>query len=102
MREGESGSEKESEEEKEKKEKRPKRMTSKPVLEGEDYIKLKARLKERKEMLKKMPNFSLKGPGEEASVELMEDLRVPLLAGDLQNLLMYFMIGDRTPWHSHR
>ncbi len=76
----------------------PPRLTSKPLLSGESYEELRAKLRERKKLLKSLPDFGLKTGGENASVEIPANLRTPLFAADVQRLLMYLMVGDKMPW----
>ena len=58
------------------------RVTSKPLLEGEEYEELKRRLRERKKALSCNPIFRLKTVGEEAL--LNRKSRVPLFMSDIQ------------------
>ena len=102
--------------------KSPPRLTTKPLLSGESYEVLKARyvqslinvafsnhsllcisrLRERKKLLSRLPDFGLKVVGENASAEIPVTMRTPLLMSDLQTLLMYLMVGDRMPWATTR
>ena len=66
-------------------------------LEGEELQELRKRLRERKKLLKTRPNFRLKAKGYDASLEIPEDLRTPLLMRDLQHLLLYALMGTRAP-----
>lgn len=58
------------------------RVTSKPLLEGEEYEELRRRLRERKKALSCNPIFRLKTVGEEAL--LNRKSRVPLFMSDIQ------------------
>ena len=103
--------------------KEPPRLTTKPLLSGDSYEVLKARyvqsvhiipfstkilnlfhkrLRERKKLLSRLPDFGLKVVGENASAEIPITMRTPLLMSDLQTLLMYLMVGDRMPWATTR
>jgi hypothetical protein len=62
----------------------PPRLTSKPLVTGDSYEQLKAKLRERKNLLKSLPQFGLKAVGENASVEIPANLRTPLMTSDLQ------------------
>ena len=58
------------------------KVTSKPLLEGEEYEELKRKLRERKKALSCNPIFRLKAVGEEALVHRKS--RVPLFMSDIQ------------------
>ena len=58
------------------------KLTSKPLLEGEEYEELKRKLRERKKALSCNPIFRLKAVGEEALVHRKS--RVPLFMSDIQ------------------
>ena len=58
------------------------KLTSKPLLEGEEYEELKRRLRERKKALSCNPIFRLKTVGEEALMNRKS--RVPLFMSDIQ------------------
>ena len=58
------------------------KVTSKPLLEGEEYEELKRRLRERKKALSCNPIFRLKAVGEEALMNRKS--RVPLFMSDIQ------------------
>lgn len=68
-------------------------------LNGEEYAKLKRELKERKQRLRALPRFRLKGFGETASltVEPATD-RIPIFLRDVQHLLMYSLLGHFSPY----
>jgi len=76
------------------------KVTSKPLLEGEEYEELKRRLRERKKALSCNPIFRLKAVGEEALMNRKS--RVPLFMSDIQHLLTFSMVGDRAPYWPHR
>jgi len=76
------------------------RLSDKPLLEGEEYEKLRQRLKERKKALQCNPDFRLKTVGEMACVD--RDKRTPLFMSDIQHLLLYCICGDRAPYQPHR
>jgi len=76
------------------------KLTSKPLLEGEEYEELKRRLRERKKALSCNPIFRLKTVGEEALMNRKS--RVPLFMSDIQHLLTFSMVGDRAPYWPHR
>jgi hypothetical protein len=69
----------------------------KPRLEGQALLELRQRLRQRKKMFKLMPDFRLKPIGLDARLELASDLRKRLTMKDLQNLLLYSILGTRAP-----
>jgi hypothetical protein len=72
-----------------------KRLTTKPLLEGEEYRKLNEFLVARRKMLKARPNLKLSLTGSAASLSTASEVRVPLLASEIQQLLLYLMMGDK-------
>ncbi|XP_023330635.1 uncharacterized exonuclease C637.09 isoform X2 [Eurytemora carolleeae] len=86
---------------------------SKPVLvtsinpnklrvEGDEYLALKARLRERKKLLTQQPKFSLKSVGENALLSVEKERRIPLFMSDLQSLMLYCTVGGKTPYYPDR
>jgi len=77
------------------------RIEEEPVkkekLEGDALEELRKRLKARKALLKNTPHFQLKSKGHDASLEIPVDLRTPLLMRDLQQLLLYALLGSQAP-----
>ncbi|XP_034189156.1 RNA exonuclease 5 isoform X2 [Osmia lignaria lignaria] len=72
----------------------------KPRLSGEEYLKLKQELRERKKRLKSIPRFHLKAVGENASISInvkSED-RIPIFLSDIQHLLLYSLHGHHSPY----
>ena len=69
----------------------------KPRLEGEALIELRKKLRERKNKLKLIPNFLLKPIGLDARLEVALDVRRRLGMRDLQNLLLYALLGTQAP-----
>ncbi|KAI4494208.1 hypothetical protein M0802_009077 [Mischocyttarus mexicanus] len=69
-------------------------------LSGEEYLKLKQELKERKKLLKGRPRLQLKPVGGNASlVSYSSNVeRVPLLFSDIQHLLLYSFLGHHSPY----
>ncbi|XP_043282190.1 RNA exonuclease 5 [Venturia canescens] len=73
--------------------------TKKPRLNGEEYMKLKQQLKERKQKLRVIPRFRLKGFGESASLAIVSEAdRIPIFLRDVQHLLMYSLLGHFSPY----
>ena len=69
----------------------------KPRLEGQALLELRQRLRQRKKMFKLMPDFRLKPIGLDARLEINSDLRKRLTMKDLQNLLLYSILGTHAP-----
>ena len=69
----------------------------KPRLEGQALLELRQRLRQRKKMFKLMPDFRLKPIGLDARLEIASDLRKRLSMKDLQNLLLYSILGSHAP-----
>ncbi|CAD1480429.1 unnamed protein product [Heterotrigona itama] len=72
----------------------------KPRLSGDDYLKLKQKLRERKKKLKTMPRFRLKTVGENASltINVKSENRIPIFFSDIQHLLLYSLCGHHSPY----
>ena len=69
----------------------------KPRLEGQALLELRQRLRQRKKMFKLMPDFRLKPIGLDARLEIASDIRKRLTMKDLQNLLLYSILGTSAP-----
>lgn len=76
--------------------------SGKPLLEGEDYKKLKQLLRERSNKMKVIPRFHLREMGENASLQKDLESRVPLFLSDIQHLIMYSQIGPHSPYSPAR
>lgn len=72
----------------------------KPRLSGDDYLKLKHELRERKKQLTKIPRFQLKAVGESASlsINVKSENRIPIFLSDVQHLLLYSLHGHHSPY----
>lgn len=72
----------------------------KPRLSGDEYLKLKQELRERKKKLKTIPRFHLKVAGESASltINVKSENRVPIFLSDIQHLLLYSLHGHHSPY----
>ncbi|XP_059477406.1 uncharacterized protein LOC132197846 [Neocloeon triangulifer] len=66
----------------------------KEQLTGEEYKKLKQSLSERKKFLKDQPRFWLRENGKAASLEVPPANRIPLLLGDVQQLVLFGLVGN--------
>ncbi|XP_043494629.1 RNA exonuclease 5 isoform X3 [Polistes fuscatus] len=71
----------------------------KPRLSGDEYLKLKEELKERKKLLKARPRLQLKVVGGNACLVSYSSNteRTPLLFSDIQHLLLYSILGHHSP-----
>lgn len=80
--------------------------SKKPRLSGEEYERLKEELRERRQRLKAIPRICLKKIGEDAALNMDENDndngRIPLFLSDIQHLLLYSLIGNRSPYSPHR
>ncbi|XP_034942715.1 RNA exonuclease 5 [Chelonus insularis] len=74
-------------------------QNKKPKLVGEEYLKLKQQLRERKKILKNIPRLSLKLVGENASLNINVNPteRIPIFLTDIQHLLLYSLFGHNSP-----
>ena len=72
-------------------------VEKKPRLEGEALDELRKMLRERKKKLKMIPNFYLKPFGLDARISTASDIRKQLKMRDLQNLLLYSLLGAQAP-----
>ncbi|XP_076750664.1 RNA exonuclease 5 isoform X2 [Xylocopa sonorina] len=72
----------------------------KPRLSGDEYLKLRQELRERKKKLKVLPRFTLKAAGESASltINVKSEDRVPIFLSDVQHLLLYSLHGHHSPY----
>uniref|UniRef100_A0A6M2DJQ9 Putative 3'-5' exonuclease n=1 Tax=Xenopsylla cheopis TaxID=163159 RepID=A0A6M2DJQ9_XENCH len=70
----------------------------KPLLHGEEYLKLKQQLKEKKLRLKAIPRFSLKEAGIDAALCIVPEKRIPLFLTDIQHLILYSILGNHSPY----
>ena len=72
----------------------------KPRLSGDEYLKLKQELRDRKRRLKTLPRFRLKAVGESASLSSNSkaDDRIPIFLSDVQHLLLYSLHGHHSPY----
>ncbi|CAK9796798.1 RNA exonuclease 5 [Anthophora quadrimaculata] len=72
----------------------------KPRLSGDEYLKLKQELRERKKKLKTIPRFHLKAAGKSASlsINVKSEDRIPIFLSDVQHLLLYSLHGHHSPY----
>ncbi|XP_026473100.1 RNA exonuclease 5-like [Ctenocephalides felis] len=70
----------------------------KPKVSGEEYLKLKQELRERKLRLKNIPRLNVKEAGVEAALCLLPENRIPLFLTDIQHLILYSILGNHSPY----
>lgn len=82
----------------------PKAKRQKFDLTEEEYKKLKLELKERKKRLTTIPRIKVINAGEFASLsaEISDEDRIPIFLIDIQNLLLYSMLGNHSPYVPER
>lgn len=82
----------------------PKAKRQKLDLTDEEYKKLKLELKERKKRLSVIPRIKVINAGEFASLsaEISDEDRIPIFLLDIQNLLLYSMLGNHSPYIPER
>lgn len=76
--------------------------SGKPKLYGEEFLKLKKLLREQTNKMRVQPTFRLREMGENASLTVNMENRVPLFLSDIQHLLMYSQIGHHAPYSPAR
>ena len=72
-------------------------VPKKERLEGDALEELRKKLRERKAKRANIPHFRLTSRGHDASLEIPSDLRTPLLMKDLQQMLLYSLLGSSAP-----
>uniref|UniRef100_A0A1B6EF18 Exonuclease domain-containing protein n=1 Tax=Clastoptera arizonana TaxID=38151 RepID=A0A1B6EF18_9HEMI len=70
---------------------------NKTILQGEQLIKLRQSLRERKKEYKNIPRLRLRNAGEDADLSQVSK-RTPLFLSDVQHLLMYSQLGQYSPY----
>ncbi|CAH0547861.1 unnamed protein product [Brassicogethes aeneus] len=76
--------------------------SGKPKLNGAEFSELKKMLRNKTNRIRQQPCFRLRDMGENASVALDLELRMPLFLSDLQHLIMYSQIGPHSPYSPAR
>lgn len=76
--------------------------SGKPLLHGDDFLELKRALKEHTKKMRVQPKLRLREIGENASITVSIDDRVPLFVSDIQHLLMVSQIGCHSPYSPAR
>ncbi|XP_067002958.1 uncharacterized protein Rexo5 isoform X2 [Anabrus simplex] len=76
--------------------------TGKKKLSGEEFLRLKRELRERKNRLRYLPRIRLRDAGDSALLTKSEDVRSPLFLSDIQHLLMFATLGQQSPYFPTR
>ncbi|XP_023018743.2 RNA exonuclease 5 isoform X1 [Leptinotarsa decemlineata] len=76
--------------------------SGRPLLEGLELIELKKMLREKTQKIRQLPQLRLRELGENSSLKVDINDRVPLFLSDLQHLLMYSQIGVHSPYSPAR
>ncbi|KAL3275526.1 hypothetical protein HHI36_020285 [Cryptolaemus montrouzieri] len=71
-------------------------------LSGEEFTELKKRLRERTKKMRQHPNFRLREIGDNASMKMDAENRIPLFLSDIQHLILYSQIGVHAPYSPAR
>lgn len=74
--------------------------SKKPKLSGDEFLKLKEDLREKKKRLLSIPRLRLLSAGENASltININSQDRIPIFLNDVQHLLMYSMLGHHATY----
>lgn len=67
-------------------------------ISGDEFQDMKSKLRERKKNLIKIPRLRMLTVGENAMLNVKEENRVPIFLNDLQHLLLYSIMGNRSPY----
>ncbi|KAJ8958109.1 hypothetical protein NQ318_006038 [Aromia moschata] len=76
--------------------------SGKPKIYGDQLAELKRMLRERTKKIRSVPQFRLRELGENASLKVDINDRIPMFLSDLQHLLMYSQIGVHSPYSPAR
>lgn len=76
--------------------------SGKPKIHGEDLAELKKMLREKTKKIRNLPQFRLRELGENASLKVDLNDRIPMFLSDIQHLLMYSQIGVHSPYSPAR
>lgn len=76
--------------------------SGKPKVYGEEFLALKQALREKSKKIRMQPKLLLRDIGENASITVGLDDRVPLFVSDIQHLLMVSQIGCHSPYSPAR
>lgn len=71
-------------------------------MQGEDLATLKKMLRETSKKKLNQPNLKLRDIGENASLKVKLDERIPMFLSDFQHLIMYSQIGAHCPYSPAR
>ncbi|XP_014215920.1 RNA exonuclease 5 isoform X1 [Copidosoma floridanum] len=70
----------------------------KPRLSGNSLKALKEKLRRQKKNFLKIPRFRLLGVGECANISVNVQDRIPIFLKDIQHLLLYCVMGNKSPY----
>lgn len=73
-------------------------LTKKPRLSGEDFKKLKEKLREKKKLLKNIPRIVLNDVGKKALLS-NKNSNKPISISDIQQLILYSLLGHHSPFN---
>lgn len=76
--------------------------SGKTKLQGEDFATLKKMLRENTKKKRNLPLLRLRDVGENASLSVKLDERIPMFLSDFQHLIMYSQIGPHCPYSPAR
>lgn len=76
--------------------------SGKTKLEGEDFSTLKKMLRDTTKKKRNLPQIRLRDIGENASLKVKLDERIPMFLSDFQHLIMYSQIGPHSPYSPAR
>ncbi|KAK9882941.1 hypothetical protein WA026_023869 [Henosepilachna vigintioctopunctata] len=71
-------------------------------LSGEEFASLKKQLREQTIKMRQHPNFRLRDIGDNASLKVDTENRIPLFLSDIQHLILYSQIGVHAPYSPAR
>lgn len=76
--------------------------SGKTKLQGEDLITLKKMLRESSKKKRNLPQLRLRDIGDNASLNVNLDERIPMFLSDFQHLIMYSQIGPHSTYSPAR
>ncbi|CAH1155330.1 unnamed protein product [Phaedon cochleariae] len=76
--------------------------SGKPKLVGQELTDLKKMLREKTQYLRNLPQFRLRELGDNASLNVSINDRIPIFLSDLQHLILYSQIGVHSPYSPAR
>lgn len=76
--------------------------SGKPLVIGHELAELKKMLRQRTNKIRQSPKFWLRDLGDQASLKINLEERIPLFLSDLQHLIMYSQLGSHSPYSPAR